>query len=255
MVTTFRYIVLTAARDRLLIGVAIALVLAALLGAFLGDATALEQSQMSLAYAGFMTRLILAMGLILFVCFHVQRSYDNREIDLMLSRPISRAQFVLIYWLGFSGVAVLLALLATVVLPIAGIPEGAGLVLWMISLVLESLLVVAVSLFFALTLKSAVASVMASFGFYLLARMTGLLVNIAEADWTMLQSTALGTFAAYAVYVFGFVMPRLDLFGQTWWLNYSLPDELPAGLILAQAAIYTALLLAATIFDFRRRQF
>ncbi len=255
MFTTFRYIVLTAVRDRLLIGVAIALVLAALLGAFLGDATALEQRQMSLAYAGFTTRLILAMGLILFVCFHVQRSYDNREIDLMLSRPISRAQFVIIYWLGFSGVAVMLAVLAAIVLPIAGLPDGAGLVLWAISLILESLLVVALSLFFALTLKSAVASVMASFGFYLLARMTGFLVNIAESDWAILQESAVGSLSAYGVFVFGFIMPRLDLFGQTWWLNYGMPDDLPIGLIVGQAVLYTALLIAAAIFDFRRRRF
>lgn len=255
MITTFRYIVLTAIRDRLLIGVVVALVLAALLGAFLGSAAALEQREMALAYAGFTTRLILVMGLILFVCFHVQRSYDNREIDLMLSRPISRAQFVMIYWLSFSGVAVLLALIATAVLPIAGWPDPVGMAVWAVSLVLEALLIVALSLFFALSLKSAVVSVLASFGFYVLARMTGFLVNIAQADWSVLQQSPVGSVSAYGIYFFGFVMPRLDLFGQTWWLNYGIPGDLPAGIIALQAAIYTALLIAATVFDFRRRRF
>lgn len=182
MIATFRYILLTAVRDRLLIGVGVALLLAALLGAFLGEATALERDQISLAYAGFAARLILAAGLILLVCFHVQRSYDNQEIDLMLLRPILRAQFVLIYWLGFSGVGVFLSVLAVVVLPIAGMPDGSGLVVWTLSLFLESLMIVAIGLFFALTLRSAVVATTARLGFYILPRMTGFLVNVAQAD-------------------------------------------------------------------------
>jgi ABC-type transport system involved in multi-copper enzyme maturation permease subunit len=255
LITTFRYILLTAVRDRLLIGVVVALVLAALLGAYLGEATALERHQMSLAYAGFATRLILAVGLIVFVCFHVQRGYDNREIDLMLSRPISRAQFVVTYWFGFSGVAVLLALVAVIVLPIAGLPDGPGLAVWTLSLILESLMVVAFSLFFALTLKSAVVSVMASFGFYLLARMTGFLIDVAANDWTNLQQSTTGSLSSSGVYAISLVMPRLDLFGQTWWLNYGLPADLPLALIVMQAVIYTSLLIAATVFDFQKRQF
>jgi ABC-type transport system involved in multi-copper enzyme maturation permease subunit len=255
LIATFRYILLTAVRDRLLIGVVAALVLAALLGAFLGEATALERDQMSLAYAGFATRLILAVGLILFVCFHVQRSYDNREIDLMLSRPISRAQFVLIYWLGFSGVGIFLSVLAVVVLPIAGIPDGSGLAVWTLSLVLESLMIVAIGLFFALTLRSAVVAAMASLGFYVLARMTGFLVNVSQADITVLHQSPVDTLSSYGVYAIGFVMPRLDLFGQTGWLNHGLPADLPLALIVLQAAIYTSLLIAAAVFDFQKRRF
>jgi len=256
VLVTFRYILLTAVRDRLLAVLALGLVAGALIGAFLGGATFMEEREMALAYAGFATRLVLMAGLVLFVCFHVQRGYENREIDLMLSRPVSRLQFVLIYWASFSGVAIFLALLATVVLALAGRPVSEGLALWACSLILEALLVVAIALFFSLTLKSAVGSAMATLAFYLLSRMAGFLLGIAQADWGEVTSTALGAAMGYGVYVVSLVLPRLDLFGQTWWLNYGVPPDGEGLLqVLAQAAVYVPLLLAATAFDFRRKQF
>ena len=255
MITTFRYILLTSVRDRLMIGLIAALVGAALIGAFLGDASFMEERQMALAYAGFSTRLVLILGLILFVCFHVQRSYDNREIDLMLSRPISRTQFVLIYWAGFSGLALALSLVASIVLPIAGMPDRGGFAMWVLSLALEATLIVAIALFFSLTIRAAVGSAMATLAFYLLARMAGFLLGIAQADWSELTTTAVGTFLAYGVYLVGLILPRLDLFGQTWWLNYGVTDGDAVWPILAQTAVYVPLLLVAAIFDFRRKRF
>ena len=246
---------LTAVRDRLMAGLAIALLGAVLVSSFLGEATFMEEREMALAFAGFSTRLILVTGLVLFVCFHVQRGFENREIDLMLSRPISRPQFVLITWAGFSGVALLMALVAVVLVPLAGWPARGGLLLWAGSLVLETLLVVAVALFFALSLRTAVGSAMATLGFYLLARMAGFLLGIVQSDWKAVATDMIGTVLGYGVYAVGLVLPRLDLFGQTWWLAHG--NTGGAGLlpVAAQAAVYIPLLLAAAMFDFRRRRF
>lgn len=255
MLVTFRYIVLTAVRDRLMIGMTLALLGAVLVASFLGDATFLEGRETALTFAGFSTRLILVAGLILFVCFHVQRSFENREIDLMLSRPMSRTQFVLITWASFSGLAAAMALVAVVVLPIAGSTDGRGLALWTASLLLEALLVVAMALFFALSLRSAVAATMASFGFYLVARMEGFLLGIMQSDWNAVAQNAMGDIMSKAIYVVGLVLPRLDLFGQTWWLAYGDTDGTGLLPVLTQAAVYLPLLLCAAVYDFRRRRF
>ena len=255
MFVTFRYIVLTAVRDRLMVGLTLALLGAVLVASFLGEATFMEARETALTFAGFSTRLILITGLVLFVCFHVQRSFENREVDLMLSRPVSRTQFVLITWAGFSGVALMMALVAVIVLPIADMPPPGALGLWAASLVLEALLMVAVALFFSLSLRSAVASVMASFGFYLAARMTGFLLGIVQSDWNSAASTALGGMVSQAIYVVGLVLPRLDLFGQTWWLSYGDTEGGALIPVLAQAGVYLPLLLGAAVFDFRRRRF
>lgn len=255
MFVTFRYIVLTAVRDRLILGLSLALLGAILIASFLGDASFMEGRETALTFAGFSTRLILIAGLVLFVCFHVQRSFENREIDLMLSRPVSRTQFVLITWAGFSGVAIFLALLAAVLLPIAGMPPRGALALWTGSLLLESLVMVAAALFFSLSLRSAVAAVMASFGFYLVARMEGFLLGVVQADWNSRAVDALGDVVSNAIYVVGLVMPRLDLFGQTWWLAHGVGEVDGIVPLLAQAGVYLPLLLAAAVFDFRRRRF
>jgi len=252
---TFRYIVLTAVRDRLVLGLSLALLGAVLVAAFLGGATVMEGRDTALTFAGFSTRLILIAGLILFVCFHIQRSFENREIDLMLSRPVSRTQFVLITWAGFSGVAVFLTLVAVIVLPIAGMPPPGALALWAASLLMEALVMVAAALFFSLSLRSAVASVMASFGFYLVARMEGFMLGIVQSDWSATAANALGDVVSQAIYIVGLVMPRLDLFGQTWWLSYGDSEGGALVPLLAQTGVYLPLLLAAAVFDFRRRRF
>jgi ABC-type transport system involved in multi-copper enzyme maturation permease subunit len=255
VLVTFRYIVLTAVRDRLMVGLSLALLGAVVIAAFLGESTFMEERQTALTFAGFSTRLILIAGLILFVCFNVQRSFENREVDLMLSRPVSRTQYVLITWAGFSGVALFMALIAVILLPIAGMPPGGALGLWAASLLLEALIVVAVALFFSLSLRSAVASAMASFGFYLVARMEGFLLGVVQADWNATASQALGSVISKTIYVVGLVMPRLDLFGQTWWLSYGDTQGDALMTVLAQAAVYLPLLLGAAVFDFRRRRF
>jgi hypothetical protein len=85
--------------------------------------------------------------------------------------------------------------------------------------------------------------------------MTGFLLATVQTDGSGLHQQAAGAVSTGIVYLIGFVMPRLDLFGQTWWLNHGLPTDTPLVLIVLQAIVYTALLIAATVFDFQKRQF
>jgi len=128
----------TILRDRLLIGVVAALVAATLFGAVLGDAVALEVREMALTHAGFGAWFIVAVGLIPVICFHIQSGHDSRKIDPGLSRPLSRARSVLIYWTGFSGLPAILARAAAAVLPTAGALDRAGVAAWASSLDLEA---------------------------------------------------------------------------------------------------------------------
>lgn len=175
MKTNIRYILLTALRDWLFVGLLFGVVLAAMISSSMGNMAMVEPEQLKLTYAAASTRLVLVVGLIVFVCFHLRNAFDTREIDVFLSRPISRRNLVFSYWLGFSLVAMLLVVPSIVIIYMVGIIHAQGFVIWASSLVLEVLLVVAVALFCAFTLKSAVSAVMASLGFYVLSRMMGFL--------------------------------------------------------------------------------
>ena len=250
--TLVAYIMATALRDRLFLAFLVLTVLAASVGMFIGGTAVVEKRELSVVYVATATRLILVAGLVLFVCFHLRRSFESHEVELMLSRPISRVNFVLAHVISFVVLALVAVIIATVVVGAVARPEPLALARWSLSLWLECSIMVLTALFFALALPSAVANVMACFGFYALARMIGLLTGIAEstnANDPMLQ------FVGRVMEAISIVIPRLDLFGQTSWLIYGVGGEISFAVIALQGLVYAPLIVAAAIFDLERWQF
>ncbi len=198
------------------------------------------------------TRLIRVVGLVLFVCFYLRRSFESREVELMLSRPISRTAFVLAHVISFILLALVAAVIAATVVGAVARPEPEALLRWGLSLWLECSIMVLTALFFSLALPSAVANVMACFGFYVLSRMIGLLTGIAQS--TGHDSLAL-RLVGRAMEAISIVIPRLDLFGQTSWLVYGVGGEIGFSVIALQALVYAPLIVAAAVFDMKRWQF
>lgn len=257
MRTTLLYILLTALRDRLFAGLFLAVLLSAMLSYFLGSTALIEQQAMALSFASAATRIILDMGLIIFTCFHLRRGFEHKEIDVMLSRPISRVEFVLAYWMGLALVAAILVIPSILLIGAMGGFHSNGFVFWGTSLLVEAWLMVAMALFIGLILRSAVSAVIACFGFYALARMMAFFVLMAANHATLFHEAWLNALSRNAVSTISMLLPRLDLFAKSEWLVYGLPQADGQGhwLFLAQGAVYIAFLLAASIFDFRRKQF
>ncbi|MBF0393988.1 MAG: hypothetical protein HQL38_15020 [Alphaproteobacteria bacterium] len=252
MRATFRYVLLTALRDRLFAGLFAVGLLAVLTSSFLGDAALVERGELTTVFAAASVRVILVLGIVLFVGFHVQRLYESREIEAILSRPLSREGFVLSYWLGLAAVALLLAVpVLALVAGAAGRVDGAGFLWWSASVLLEVLIVVALALFCSLTLERAIPSALAALSFYTLARMMSFLTAIADRPG---MDNELHPLVGWVVKAVSLFMPRLDLFGQTAWLVYG-PDAAFGLAVAGQAAIYVPLLLAAAMFDLRRKRF
>lgn len=250
--TLVAYIMATALRDRLFLAFLVLTVLAASIGMFIGGTAVVEKRELSVVYVATATRLILVAGLVLFVCFHLRRSFESHEVELMLSRPISRVNFVLAHVISFVVLALVAVIIATVVVGAVARPEPLALARWSLSLWLECSIMVLTALFFALALPSAVANVMACFGFYALARMIGLLTGIAESASA---NDPLLRFVGRVMEAISIVIPRLDLFGQTSWLIYGVGGEISFAVIALQGLVYAPLIVAAAIFDLERWQF
>lgn len=254
MKTNIRYILLTALRDWLFAALMLGVLGCTLVAHMLGSTALVETQEMTLSYTTASARIVVMTGLIVFACFHVRQAFDTREIDVFLSRPITRANLVLSYWLGFAAVATLLLLPTIGFVAVQGVLSVQGFALWALSLLLECWLVVAVALFASFTLKSAVTSVIASMGFYVMGRMMGFFIITTKSaflfsqEWLNLILT--GSLKAVSV-----IMPRLDFFAKSEWLIYGVKamDEYQLGLL--QALIFIPLLVFATIADFRRKQF
>jgi hypothetical protein len=256
MLATLRYVLLTAIRDRLFATLLGLLALVDAAAWFLGDAALAEGNSMSLALAGGSGRAVLVAGILIFVAFHVRRMAENRELETLLARPISRLGFILAYGLGLSCVAILLALpLALALLLFA--PDASGLFAWGLSLLLEAVIVACLGLFAALALETAVGAALVAGGIYVLARLMSVFVGIAETRLLEgeLQNPLLDAFVRFLLKALSLLLPRLDVYAQTAWLVHGAPPASMLGFICVQTLVYAPLLLLAAHFDLRRKRF
>lgn len=254
MFTNIRYVLITAVRDRLFIGLLAAIIFAAFVSGVMGNTAMLETQEMTVTLCAASARLILMIGLIVFTCFHVRAAFQTREIDVLLSRPVSRSKIVVSYWLGFACVATLLAMPTIVIMWIVGIIDMIGYFYWAASLLLETWLVVAIALFAAFTLRSATSSVLMSLGFYTLSRMIGFFTATAKSG-ILFGDYRINMVFRWVIDAISMVLPRLDFFGKSNWLIYGPAHSNDLHFFAIQAAIFIPLLIVASIIDFKRKQF
>ncbi len=256
MKNIIRYIFLTAQRDSLFLGVAVSIILGCQFAFFLGGTAIVEQMETSLVYAAGICRVVLVIGLVIFIAFHIRRSFENREIDLMLVRPVSRTSFIIAYWLGFSIIALLLVLFTSIIIyawsfftfnytPMQNLE---GFLVWSFSLLLEALVVVALAMASALILRSTVIAVLFCLGFYVLSRVAGFVLLLATKPWAKEVSD-------YTFLTISKLVPRLDFFGKTEWIVYGLKNSYDLKLFVLQAVIYCGLMLSIAVIDFKRKEF
>jgi hypothetical protein len=249
MKATIRLIMLTALRDRLFAALFVLLAVTVGLSIFLGATSVSEQLQVAVVFAAAIGRLVLVLGLTIFAAFHIQTLFETREIEAVLARSISRTQFVLSYWVGFVASAFVIAsIFALAVISFAGWSVAA--LVWAASLVAECAIVLAVVLFAGLMLERATSTVLFTLGFYALARLMGFLAAIRETTTSSFLSNIV-KISLDGVLLF---IPRLDLFAQTQFLIYA-DSRLDGVFSFVQTALFLALILAASAFDLRRKQF
>ncbi|MFZ5912856.1 MAG: hypothetical protein ACOY17_01405 [Pseudomonadota bacterium] len=247
-----RYLFISAARERLFLTLPVLIAAGAALSLFTSSSAIAEQREMAAAFFGAGSRVILIFGLIIFSCFHVRRAMSGGEIAFILSRPLSRGAFVLVYAASLGVMGMICAGLTGVFAGFIIRPPLDGLVLWSASLLLETLLMIVMALFFALTLNSAVTAVLSCAGFYALARLSGFLGELASSAQTHGGADGLLSKVFTAI---SMLVPRLDFFTRGDWLVHGWREEGHGiELALLQCVVFIPLILTATMIDFSRRR-
>lgn len=270
-----KYVLTAAMRDKLMITLILMILMGAAVAVFMGSASVTEEDSFALVFGSGGLRFLGVMGLILFCCFYVRRSFETKEVEFLLSRPISRASFLFSHTLAFVILAFCITAVITAVVAVLGhhnlAQSLAGLAVWGVSLAVELSIMAVASLFFSMVLSSAAGSALATLGLYALGRMVGTLLGILDHP----SANALYAVIGSVMKIISVVTPRLDMMGQTSWLVYGadvsgtmkfLPDASPyaywmtehlglLGFIGVQGVIFSALLLVAASHDFMRRQF
>jgi len=250
-IALFQYVLKAAIRDRLLISLFILILLGSSLAVFLGSSAVIEKDHFTLIFTAAGLRFASVFGLVLFVVFFVRRSFESKDIEFFLSRPVSRLSLIISYTLAFSFMAVILSISVAIAL-YAVSPHlfSMGHVVWLVSLAVENVIMVNTALFFAMYISSAASASMATFAFYILARMMGQLIGI--VDSAMVDSSGP---SAMALQLVSFFTPRLDLMGQTSWLVYGVKDLSMLVYAVIQGGVFSFLVICAACLDSVRRQF
>jgi hypothetical protein len=249
-----KYVLTASVRDRLVLSLIIMLLVGTSMSIFMGSAAFSEKERFSVVFAGGGLRFIGILGLVLFAVFHMRRSFETKDVEFLLSRPIGRVPFLLSYAAAFSVLGVVMGLAQGACLYILGpVYFGEGHLLWVLSMIVENIMMVNVALFFSMVLTSAATAAMATFGFYVLGRLMGQILGIIDGGKRGILDTELLEWIMQGISI---VVPRLDLLGQTSWLIYGPGGgEVGAGFVIIQGLVFTVLVTLASLVDLVRRQF
>ncbi len=253
MKSIFKYIILAGLRNRLYIGLFITIIIAFSLSIFLGSTTLIEQQQATASYVAGSSRIILIIGMILFVCLNISHAFENKEIEFILSKGISREKFILSYLIGFLFSAFLILIPLLIAILILTSSNKIGLAIWSLSLLSELLITISFALLASLLLKNSFSAIISSFSFYLISRMMGIFVMAINLPKNF--SEAKNHLFASLLKFISAIFPRLDLFSQSSWLNYGINDTAALKIILWQSIIYIPLLIFMSFHDFKKKQF
>lgn len=244
-----RFTLLEAARTRLfwLFGGLLAAIFG--LALFVEQLAIIEGERLLTVFAGAATRFAAVFVVCLHVLSSVVREFNDKGLELTLSFDLRRTDYVAGRLLGFVAVALALALLAT--LPQL-LPAPAAALQWGASLALELSIMAALALFCIVTFTQLMPAAAFVCAFYLLARALSAL-RLMAATPVGGEDALSHQVVTWLLETIARVMPALDGFAGAGWLADGAPGWAVVGAHATQAAIYVALLAAAAMFDFHRR--
>lgn len=247
------YILKASVRDRLILSLLILLIITVCISIFLGETAVTEKDQNVIILMASSTRLISVLALSLFVVFHIRRSFEVRDIEYLLSRPISRSCYVLSHGFAFSllGLLFTVAICTTLFALFHAMLNPQGFFLWTVSLLVELVIVVNGAMFFALVLPSAISGALAILAAYVFARMSGQILGTIDSGF----GGGLYDFLGKIVEASSLIVPRFDLLGQSSWLLFGPDGVVGITYILIHGLAFLTLILCASIFDLMRKEF
>jgi ABC-type transport system involved in multi-copper enzyme maturation permease subunit len=247
------YVLMAALRDRVLLATVILAGVAVAMSMFVGSAAVVEKTQFVTVFAAGSLRLLCVAAIVLFTAFFIRRSFDQRDVEFLLTRPLSRASFIVAHALAIAVIGVVLAIVAAVAMVlITSLSSLQAFPLWGVSLALETMVMGFVALFFGMVLSSATTSALFAMAFYVLGRMMGQVLSQIETHVAAFKFSGVMEFVMQIVSV---IVPRFDLMTQTSWLIYGPQGHEGFAFLFAQAGAFGLLVVSAAIIDLVRRQF
>lgn len=247
------YVLKASIRDKLVLSLILILAGAISLSIFIGSSAVSEPDAAVLTFIASSARFLGVISLILFTVFYIRRAFETRDIEYLLSRPISRISFVTSNLLALSILSMMFTAFIVVGVYIFSYSfiDYEGMVLWAISLCLEFMIVAYAAFFFSMVLSSAVSSTLATLCSYVLARMSGQILGIIDAG----GHSDVFKILSKIMEASSVIVPRFDLFSQSAWLLYGPDTNISMLFIMLHGGLFLFLIACASIFDLLRKEF
>ncbi len=246
-----RYTYLEAIRNRLFMLALTGLVCAFGLSEFVSELAITESREFVASIIASLLRFFCVFVIGLFVITSIVREYNDKGFDYILALPYPRRVYYFGKLIGYTLLSVVVVLSVSVILLFYS--DLVPVIYWCLSLVLELLIVVSLSLLFVFTFRRVTQAFSGVVAFYLLAR--GMETIQLISDSPLLKTNTLSQdFINSLLDLIALVLPRLDLFARTEWLIYAAPDLSALSTNLVQTLVYVILLSACSLFDLYRME-
>lgn len=219
------------------------------LSLFMGSSSVTEKDQFALVFIASSLRLVAVFLLTLFVCNYIRQAFDYQEVEYVLSRSVSRLDFLIAHGVSFLILSVALASFIGGVLFLLPFTAN-NLLFWVLGLTVELVVISQAAIFFSLVLGNTIGSVFAVSGFYILGRLIGDILAIIDASAGGIAIAALENVMLFI----SFFTPRFDLLAQSQWLLYNEQLE-NIFFIIGQCTVLSLALFVSGYFDFKRKEF
>lgn len=249
--TIARYTLLEALRTRLAVLVVVTVAILLATSFFVQSIAVIEGARFQAGFYAASMRLACVFIAGLYVLVSLTREFNDKGLDVLLAMDLPRSHYVLGKLAGFVGIGALIALVAA--LPL-GLHAPVAAVQWMVSLSVEVAVIAALALFCAVTFPQMTLAASFLLAFYVLAR-TLTAIRLIGANPLADADSLAHQVAHYLAEALALVMPRLDAWTQTAWLVNEPAAWSSIARIAGEGVLYVALLAAAAMFDFYRKNF
>ena len=252
ILTIARYTIIESLRNRLLLLTFLVIGISFALVEFIGDLAITEHRVTQVAILAAFLRISAVVMVTLFVVSSTVRELQDKTLEMILAMPIRRGSYYLGKLIGYFYIALLVSIIFSALLLLYADDEQ--VLIWMISLFLELILVVALSLVMLFTFNQVPSALTAVFIIYGASRIVTSIFLMAK--FPIIAHTSMAQqFMDGIIELMTWLLPDLHRFTQTEWLTYNTADWATLLPLLGQTVVYLVFLSFIALFDFYRKNF
>jgi ABC-type transport system involved in multi-copper enzyme maturation permease subunit len=250
--TIARYTVLEAVRTRLPLLTLAAMLIVLGASFFIREIAIAESARFQTAFYAAAMRFAIVFIAALYVVASIAREFQDKGLDVALALDLPRSHYIVGKLAGFLVIGLALALaVALPMIPLVGVEAVAA---WSLSLALELAVVVAFSLFCAVTFNQLMPALAVVMAFYLFARALTAVRLIGANPIAGAQNLS-HKVMTWIVESLALVIPALEDWTRTSWLVDAAPAWPALPQIGVHSALFVAIVAAAAVFDMHRKNF